>query len=84
MHVNNTVIHNTYVNTTVVHETTIVNENHVAYARTQRHPARCLPRRGSLRESITWRPPRSSHNMHRPQERQKFLCEEQRRHPKHW
>jgi hypothetical protein len=32
VHVNTTVIHNTYVNTTIVHNTTIVNNSHVAYS----------------------------------------------------
>jgi hypothetical protein len=32
VNVNRTVIHNTYINTTVVHETTIVNNNHIAYS----------------------------------------------------
>jgi hypothetical protein len=31
MHVNTTVIHNTYINQTIVHNTTIVNDKHVAY-----------------------------------------------------
>jgi hypothetical protein len=31
VHVNRTVIHNTYVNNTVIHDRTIVNNNHVAY-----------------------------------------------------
>jgi hypothetical protein len=31
MHVNTTIIHNTYVNETIVHNTTIVNNSHVAY-----------------------------------------------------